>query len=69
MRVCIKSLPSVAVYPSNESKFTSDVLNLQILPTIRAMGLPHFSRPYSEKDARELCETYIAHGCDAEVVE
>lgn len=69
MRVLLKSIPEVPVYPEGESKFTSDTLNLQVLPLIKSMGLPHITRPYSKEDAQGLMETYIAHGCEAELIE
>lgn len=69
MRVLLKSIPVVPVYPKGESKFTSDILNLQVLPLIKSMGLPHTSRDYTEREAGTLVATYIAHGCEAELIE
>jgi len=69
VRVLLKSIPEVPVYPEGESKFTSDILNLQVLPLIKSMGLPHITRPYSAADAKGLMETYISHGCEAEFIE
>lgn len=69
MRVLLKSTPNPPVYPEGESRYTSDVLNLQILPFLRSMGLPHLTRHYSEEEAKALLDTYIAHGCEAELIE